>query len=55
MSIRSEHVDEMGIGEFASRSRLSARALRIYVELGLLALGSLGVFGMAGRRRRAAR
>jgi len=29
-------VDEMGIGEFASRSRLSARALRIYDELGLL-------------------
>ena len=27
---------EMGIGEFASRSRLSARALRIYDELGLL-------------------
>src|ERR1700678_1345563 len=37
MSIRSEHMDEMGIGEFASRSRLSARALRIYDELGLLA------------------
>jgi DNA-binding transcriptional MerR regulator len=34
--MRSEHVDEMGIGEFASRSRLSARALRIYDELGLL-------------------
>ena len=30
-------MDEMGIGEFASRSRLSARALRIYDELGLLA------------------
>jgi len=29
-------VGEMGIGEFASRSRLSARALRIYDELGLL-------------------
>ena len=29
-------MDEMGIGEFASRSRLSARALRIYDELGLL-------------------
>ena len=27
----------MGIGELASRSRLSARALRIYDELGLLA------------------
>jgi DNA-binding transcriptional MerR regulator len=36
MSMRSEHVDEMGIGEFASRSRLSTRALRIYDELGLL-------------------
>jgi DNA-binding transcriptional MerR regulator len=30
-------MDEMGIGEFANRSRLSARALRIYDELGLLA------------------
>ena len=30
-------MDEMGIGEFARRSRLSARALRIYHELGLLA------------------
>jgi DNA-binding transcriptional MerR regulator len=29
-------VDQMGIGEFASRSRLSAKALRIYDELGLL-------------------
>jgi len=29
-------VDQMGIGEFARRSRLSARALRIYDELGLL-------------------
>jgi DNA-binding transcriptional MerR regulator len=29
-------VDEMGIGQFASRSRLSARALRIYDEAGLL-------------------
>jgi DNA-binding transcriptional MerR regulator len=36
MSMRSEHVDEMGIGEFASRTRLSTRALRIYDELGLL-------------------
>jgi DNA-binding transcriptional MerR regulator len=36
MSMRSEHVDEIGIGEFARRSRLSARALRIYDELGLL-------------------
>jgi DNA-binding transcriptional MerR regulator len=35
--MRSEHVDEMGIGEFASRSRLSAKALRLYDELGLLA------------------
>ena len=29
-------MDEMGIGEFASRSRLSARALRIYDDAGLL-------------------
>lgn len=29
-------MDEMGIGEFARRSLLSARALRIYDELGLL-------------------
>ena len=29
-------MDEMGIGEFASRSRLSAKALRLYDELGLL-------------------
>jgi DNA-binding transcriptional MerR regulator len=36
MSMRSKHVDQMGIGEFASRSRLSARALRLYDELGLL-------------------
>jgi DNA-binding transcriptional MerR regulator len=36
MSMRSEHVDEIGIGEFARRSLLSARALRIYDELGLL-------------------
>jgi DNA-binding transcriptional MerR regulator len=36
MSVRSEHVDQMGIGEFASRSRLSAKALRLYDELGLL-------------------
>jgi DNA-binding transcriptional MerR regulator len=34
--MRSKYVDEMGIGEFASHSRLSARALRIYDELGLL-------------------
>jgi DNA-binding transcriptional MerR regulator len=32
----SECVDQMGIGEFARRSRLSAKALRIYDELGLL-------------------
>src|ERR1700730_1536838 len=36
MSVRSEHVDQMGIGEFARRSRLSAKALRLYDELGLL-------------------
>jgi DNA-binding transcriptional MerR regulator len=36
MSMRSERVDQMGIGEFASRSRLSAKALRLYDELGLL-------------------
>jgi PPM family protein phosphatase len=29
-------VDRMSIGEFASRSRLSAKALRLYDELGLL-------------------
>jgi DNA-binding transcriptional MerR regulator len=34
--MRSEHVDQMSIGEFASRSRLSAKALRLYDELGLL-------------------
>src|SRR5271154_7237513 len=36
MSMRSELVDQMGIGEFARRSRLSAKALRLYDELGLL-------------------
>jgi DNA-binding transcriptional MerR regulator len=36
MSIRSEPVDQMSIGEFARRSRLSAKALRLYDELGLL-------------------
>jgi DNA-binding transcriptional MerR regulator len=36
MSVGSEHVDQMGIGEFARRSRLSAKALRLYDELGLL-------------------
>jgi DNA-binding transcriptional MerR regulator len=34
--MRSEHVDQMTIGEFAKRSRLSAKALRLYDELGLL-------------------
>ena len=29
-------MDQMGIGEFAKRSRLSAKALRLYDELGLL-------------------
>jgi DNA-binding transcriptional MerR regulator len=36
MSVRSEHVDQMSIGEFARRSRLSAKALRLYDALGLL-------------------
>src|ERR1700729_59669 len=36
MSMRSEHVDRMSIGEFARRSRLSAKALRLYDELRLL-------------------
>jgi DNA-binding transcriptional MerR regulator len=36
MSMRSEHVDQMSIGEFARRSRLSPKALRLYDELGLL-------------------
>jgi DNA-binding transcriptional MerR regulator len=37
--MRSEHVDQMdqmSIGEFARQSRLSAKALRLYDELGLL-------------------
>ena len=34
--MRSEHVDQMSIGEFARRSRLSAKALRLYDEQGLL-------------------
>ena len=29
-------MDEMGIGEFARRSRLSPKALRLYDEIGLL-------------------
>jgi DNA-binding transcriptional MerR regulator len=37
MSMRSERVDQMSIGEFARRSRLSAKALRLYDGLGLLA------------------
>src|SRR5580693_6286490 len=36
MSMRSEHVDQMSIGEFARDARLSAKALRLYDELGLL-------------------
>jgi DNA-binding transcriptional MerR regulator len=36
MSMRSEQVDQMSIGAFAKRSRLSAKALRLYDELGLL-------------------
>jgi DNA-binding transcriptional MerR regulator len=34
--MRSEHVDQMSIGEFARHSRLSAKALRLYDELDLL-------------------
>jgi DNA-binding transcriptional MerR regulator len=34
--MRSEDVDQMSIGEFATRSRLSAKALRLYDEQGLL-------------------
>jgi DNA-binding transcriptional MerR regulator len=37
MSMRNEHVNQMSIGEFARRSRLSAKALRLYDELDLLA------------------
>lgn len=36
MSMRGGHVDQMSIGEFARRSRLSAKALRLYDELDLL-------------------
>jgi DNA-binding transcriptional MerR regulator len=36
MSMRSERVYQMSIGEFARGSRLSAKALRLYDELGLL-------------------
>jgi DNA-binding transcriptional MerR regulator len=36
MSMRSQRVVQMSIGEFARRSRLSAKALRLYGELGLL-------------------
>jgi DNA-binding transcriptional MerR regulator len=36
MSVRSGRVDQISIGEFARRSRLSAKALRLYDELGLL-------------------
>jgi DNA-binding transcriptional MerR regulator len=36
MSTRNKHVDQMSIGEFGSRSRLSAKALRLYDELSLL-------------------
>jgi DNA-binding transcriptional MerR regulator len=34
--MRGEYVDQMSIGEFATRSRLSAKALRLYDEQGLL-------------------
>lgn len=36
MSMRSEHLKQMSIGEFASRSQLSPKALRLYDELGVL-------------------
>ncbi len=36
MSMGSEHVDQMSTGEFARGWRLSAKALRLYDELGLL-------------------
>jgi DNA-binding transcriptional MerR regulator len=36
MSMKSEHADQISIGEFARRSRLSAKALRLYDELGVL-------------------
>jgi DNA-binding transcriptional MerR regulator len=36
MLMRSEHMDQMSIGEFARGSRLSTKALRLYDELGLL-------------------
>jgi DNA-binding transcriptional MerR regulator len=36
MSMGSKHVDQMSIGVFAERSRLSAKALRLYDEQGLL-------------------
>jgi PPM family protein phosphatase len=36
MSMRSEYVDRMSIGAFARRSRLSAKEVRLYDELGLL-------------------
>jgi DNA-binding transcriptional MerR regulator len=36
MSMRSVHVHQMSIGEFARRSRLSVKALRLYDDLGLL-------------------
>src|SRR6202789_2096078 len=36
MWVRTEHVNQMRIGEFARGSRLSAKALRLYDELGLL-------------------
>ena len=34
---RAGDVDEMSIGEFSRRSRLSPKALRLYDEIGLLA------------------
>jgi len=50
MSMRSEHVHQMSIGEFARRSRLSAKALRLYDELGLLRRMVMKPGQAAGRR-----
>ena len=39
------------IGEFARASRLSAKALRLYDELGLLRLSSIPAAGIGGTSR----